>query len=161
MNNHEWNDCIFETFVLQFAVQKCLYLGGFWSNFEFLKTHMSPHVSWACPAMSWTWPGHVLDMFKSCQRHPATRFWCIFFQFSSIFFTFFKKNHVFFCKIHITPPCSDLFISISYIIFHILAIKRHHRLAPREILTLPFMTEIWHKNVSRYPRNSNLWTLKA
>ena len=66
----------------------------------------------------------------------------------SFFFTFFKKNHGFFCKIHITPPCSDLFISISYMIFHILAIKRHFRLAPREILTLPFMTEIWHKNVS-------------
>ena len=33
-------------------------------------------------------------------------------------------------------------------IFHILAIKGHQTRAPREILTLPFMTEIWRKNVS-------------
>ena len=95
-------------FVLQFAVQKCLYLGGFWSDFEFLKTHMSPHVSWACPAMSWACPGHVLGMFKSCQRHPATRIWCIFFNFFqfffSIFFNFFAKNQHFYVKFVTRPP---------------------------------------------------------
>ena len=39
-------------------------------------------------------PGHVLGMFNSCQRHPATHFWRIFFQFCSIFFNFFFN---FFC----------------------------------------------------------------
>ena len=68
------NNCIIETFVLQFAVQKCLYLFGFWSDFEFLKTHMSPHVSCHVLGMTWTCPGHVLGMFNSCQRHPATHF---------------------------------------------------------------------------------------
>ena len=171
---------------------------------------MCPAVSWACPAMSWACPGHVLGMFKSCQRHPATRFCCIFFnffQFFSIFFsTLFAKNQLCYVKFVNPSPCSELFTWIPFIIFHILAteapsnpllmhffpflfnffefffffflkkiffleswlhpamlvhftlvlhlnfhilaIKRHFRLAPREILTLPFMTEIWHKNIS-------------
>ena len=46
-----------------------------------------------CPGhvlgMSWTCPGYVLGMFKSCQRHPATRFCCIFFNFFQFFFSIF------------------------------------------------------------------------
>ena len=52
-----------------------------------------------CPEHVLPCPGHVLGMFKSCQRHPATHFWCIFsnfFKTISFFFTFFKKNHFFF-----------------------------------------------------------------
>ena len=105
------NDCIFETFVLQFAVQKCLYLGGFGSDFEFLKTHMSPHVSchvlgMSCHVlgMSWACPGHVQVMSEA--------FDAFFFKKFIIFFFFFAKNIFFLCKIHITPPCSDLFTSI-------------------------------------------------
>ena len=81
-------------------------------------------------------PGHVLGMFKSCQRLPATRFWCIFFQFFSIFFsTLFAKNQLCYVEFVNSSPCSELS-------------KRHQRLALHEILTLLFMTEIWHKNVS-------------
>ena len=73
---------LFETFVLQFAVQKCLYLGGFWSDFEFLKTHMSPHVSCHVLGMSWTYPGHVQVMSEA----PSNSLLMHFFQFISIFF---------------------------------------------------------------------------
>ena len=50
-----------------------------------------------CPEHVLPCPGHVLGMFKSCQRHLATRFWCIFF---SIFFNFFQ----FFQEKSWTPP---------------------------------------------------------
>ena len=73
------NDCIFETFVLQFAVQKCLYLVGFWSDFEFSKTHMSPHVSWACP-------GHVQVMSEAPSNSLLMHFFSIFFNFFQFFF---------------------------------------------------------------------------
>ena len=70
-------------------------------------------------------PGHVLSMFKSCQRHPATHFWCIFFQFFSIFFNFFSnlfaKNQLCYVKFVNPLPCSELFTWNSFIIFHILA----------------------------------------
>ena len=86
---------------------------------------MCPAVSWACPAMSWACPGHVLGMFKSCQRHPATRFCCIFFnffQFFSIFFsTLFAKNQLCYVKFVNPSPCSELFTWIPFLIFHILA----------------------------------------
>ena len=92
----QWeNDCIFETFVLQFAVQKCLYLGGFWSDFEFLKTHMSPHVS--CHVLSMSC--HVLGMSWACSSHVRgtqqltfDAFFFNFFQFFSIFFNFFFNS---------------------------------------------------------------------
>ena len=78
-----------------------------------------------CPGHVLPCPGHVLGMFKSCQRHPATRFWCIFFnffQFFSIFFsTLFAKNQLCYVKFVNPSPCSELFTWIPFIIFHILA----------------------------------------
>ena len=88
-NTFKRNDCIFETFVLQFAVQKCLYLGGFWSDFEFLKTHMSPHVSCYVLGMSWAYPGHVLGMSWACSSHVRGTQQLTFDEFFSIFFNFF------------------------------------------------------------------------
>ena len=41
----------------------------------------------------------------------------------------------------------------------ILAIKGHQTWAPHEILTLPFMTEIWHKNV--FPDTPKLQSLNS
>ena len=107
------NDCIFETFVLQFAVQKCLYLGGFWSDFEFLKTHMSPHVS--CHVLSMSC--HVLGMSWACSSHVRgtqqlafDAFFFNFFQFFSIFFsTLFAKNQLCYVKFVNPLPCSELF----------------------------------------------------
>ena len=83
------NDCIFETFVLQFAVQKCLYLGGFGSDFEFLKTHMSPHVSCHVLGMSWACLGHVQVMSEA---------------FDAIFFFFLLKIFFFYVKFILPPP---------------------------------------------------------
>ena len=107
---------------------------------------MCPAVSWACPAMSWACPGHVLGMFKSCQRHPATRFCCIFFnffQFFSIFFsTLFAKNQLCYVKFVNPSPCSELFTWIPFIIFHILATE-----APSNPLLMhfsPFFSIFFH-----------------
>ena len=47
---------------------------------------LNPYGSlWVLPC-----PGHVLGTFKSCHRHPATQFWCVFFNF------FQKITHFFF-----------------------------------------------------------------
>ena len=71
-----------------------------------------------------------------------------FFPFFSIFFHFFLQKKFFFLESWLHPAMLVHFTLVLHLNFHILAIKRHFRLAPREILTLPFMTEIWHKNVS-------------
>ena len=78
-------------FVLQFAVQNCLYLVGFWSDFEFSKTHMSPHVSWACPAMSWACPGHIQVMSETPSNSLLMRFFFLLKFFFQNFFFFLLK----------------------------------------------------------------------
>ena len=63
-------------------------------------------------------------------------------------FFFFAKNQFFFLESWLNPAMLGHFTLILLLNFHILAIKGHQTRSPREILTLPFMTEIWHKNVS-------------
>ena len=103
---------------------------------------LNPYGSlWVLPC-----PGHVLGTFKSCHRHPATQFCCVFFIFFqkiTHLFYFFAKNIFFFWKNHYTPPCSDHFTWILLINFHILAINGHQTCSLQEILTPLVMTEIW------------------
>ena len=87
-----------------------------------------------CPEHVLPCPGHVLGMFKSCQRHPATRFWCIFFQFFSFFFsTLFAKNQLCYAKFVDPLQFSELVTCMSFIIYHILAAE-----APSNSLLMHF-----------------------
>ena len=100
---------------------------------------MSPHVSWACPAMSWD----VLGMSWACSSHVRgtqqlafDAFFFNFFQFFSIFFsTLFAKNQLCYVKFVNPSPCSELFTWNSFIIFHILATE-----APSNSLLMHFFS---------------------
>ena len=86
----------FQFFSIFFDSSKCLYLGGFWSDFEFLKTHMGSYESCHVPGMSWACSSHVIGT----QRLIFDAFFSIFFKKILIFFIFFAKNVFFFWKIH-------------------------------------------------------------
>ena len=97
--------------------------------------------------MSWTCPGHVLGMFNSCQRHPATHFWRIFFQFFKLFF------QLFLLKICYPLQFSELFTWISFIVFHILATissDRRNNFLQKNILISPVKRIIFSHLKSNY-----------
>ena len=92
------NDSIFDAFL----VAKWLHIWNICSAICSSKIFFEMSVSWLVLVQFWIFlnpygslwvlpcPGHVLGTFKSCHRHPATQFWCVFFNF------FQKITHFFF-----------------------------------------------------------------